>query len=73
MGLFFNYNKEGPGVPRDLPPKRGLFRFFEILGRKYSKLIGVNLLYFICSLPITAVYFYLSTIVLTALTTSTVL
>ncbi len=63
MGLFFNYNKEGPGVPRDLPPKRGFFRFFEILGRKYTKLIGLNLLYFICSLPITAVYFYLSTII----------
>lgn len=63
MGLFFNYSKEGPGVPRDLPPKRGFFRFFEILGRKYSKLIGLNLLYFICSLPVAAVYFFMSTIV----------
>lgn len=53
---FFNYSKEGPGVSRDAPRKRGFFRFFDILGRKFSKLIGVNLLYAVCSIPAFLIY-----------------
>lgn len=52
MGLFFNYNKPGPGVDKDAPKKKGVFRFFEIFGRKIGKLFQLNMLYFICSLPI---------------------
>ncbi len=52
MGLFFNYNKPGPGVDKDAPKKKGIFRFFEIFGRKIGKLFQLNMMYFICSLPI---------------------
>lgn len=52
MGLFFNYNKPGPGVDKDAPKKKGIFRFFEIFGRKIGKLFQLNMLYFLCSLPI---------------------
>ena len=63
MGLFgFNYDTPGPGVPDNLPPKKGVGLFFDILFRKISKLVGINILYALCSLPVFAVYFFLSTI-----------
>ena len=30
MGLF-DYGKEGPGVSKDAPKKKGVFLFFELL------------------------------------------
>lgn len=64
MGFFNNWaQKEGPGVPKDAPKKRGLFLFFEIIGRKYSQLIGLNFLYFLCSLPLAVIYFLLSSLI----------
>ncbi len=54
MGLFNffgNYNKPGPGVSKDEPPKAAPIRFFEIYFRKFSKLIQVNLIFF---LPVAA-------------------
>ena len=56
MGLF-NYSKPGPGVSKDAPKKKGIFLYLEILKRKFTKLFSVNLLYFICSLPMTILYF----------------
>lgn len=52
MGLFsFNYSKPGPGVDKDAPQKRGIFRYFEILFRKFWKLLQANMLCFACSIP----------------------
>lgn len=51
MGLFFNYDKPGPGVDKNAPKKKGIFRYFEIFGRKLGKLIQLNMLYFLTSLP----------------------
>ena len=52
MGLFsFNYSKPGPGVDKDAPKKKGIFLYFELLGRKFFKLCQVNMLYFLCSIP----------------------
>lgn len=48
MGLFNffgNYDRPGPGVSKDEPPKAAPIRFFEILGRKFSKLIQLNLIF----------------------------
>lgn len=59
MGLF-NYSKPGPGVDKNAPKKRGIFLFFEILGRKFWNMCKVNMLYFICSLPMIAIYYVLS-------------
>lgn len=55
---FINYNKEGKGVnPEDL--ERGpLPTFFGILGRKFWKLIPINLLYVIFSLPALVLAFF---------------
>ena len=57
MGLFNNYSKPGPGVSKDAPKKKGIFLYFELLGRKFSKLFNLNLLYFVCSLPMFILYF----------------
>lgn len=50
MGLFgfgTNYNKPGPGVEKDEIPKAAPARYFEILVRKFTKLVQVNLLFFV--------------------------
>ena len=56
MGLF-NYSKPGPGISKDAPKKKGFFLYFELFGRKFSKLISLNILYFLCSLPMMILYF----------------
>ena len=39
MGLFYNYNKEGPGVRKKGPNKRVFIRFFEAYFRKFISTI----------------------------------
>lgn len=52
MGLFRrDFDKPGPGVPKNAPRKKGFARFFEILGRDIGNLVKVNLLYQACVLP----------------------
>lgn len=61
MGLFGNnYSKPGPGVAKDAPEKKGIFRYFEMFFRKFWKLFQVNMLHFIVSLPFMAIMFILS-------------
>ena len=50
FGLF-DYNKPGPGVPRDAPPKSPFVVFFEILQRKFWNLLKVNLMFLIFNIP----------------------
>lgn len=47
MGFFGfgNYDKPGPGVSKDEPPKAAPIRFFELLFRKFSKLVQLNLIF----------------------------
>ncbi|WP_322173710.1 YesL family protein [Acutalibacter caecimuris] len=45
LGLFGNYDKPGPGVSKDEPPKAAPVRFFEVLLRKFSKLVQLNLIF----------------------------
>ncbi len=47
MGLFGfgNYDKPGPGVSKDEPPKAAPIRFFEVFARKFSKLVQLNLIF----------------------------
>ena len=47
LGIFGNYNKPGPGVNKDDPPKAAPVRFFEILLRKFWKLVQLNLIFLI--------------------------
>ena len=50
LGLFGNYDKPGPGVSKDEPPKAAPIRFFEIFWRKLSKLVQLNLIFVIPTL-----------------------
>ncbi len=47
MGLFYNYNKPGKGITREEAERRN---YFEILWRKLSKIVTVNLLYLGCNI-----------------------
>lgn len=60
MGLF-NYSKPGPGIDKNAPKKKGVFFFFEIFLRKFQKLCQTTMLFFICSLPMMAIHFFLLT------------
>lgn len=52
MGLFSrDFNRPGPGVERDAPPQRGVFRLWEVLSRDFGQLVQLNLLYQGCLLP----------------------
>lgn len=52
MGLFSNYENAGPGIPKAPQEKTDFFKFFEIYGRHFWKLMEVNLLYFIFFVPL---------------------
>lgn len=52
MGLFGGgFSNPGPGVDKDAPKKKGLFLYAEIFVRKFWKLMQVNGIYFLCSIP----------------------
>lgn len=46
------FTKPGRGIERDAKPKNAFFRFFELLIRKIYRLCILNVLYFICILPL---------------------
>ena len=53
MGIFgSDYESAGVGIPKNAPKKKGVFRFFELLFRKFWKLIQVNMLYSVFFIPI---------------------
>lgn len=47
---FGNFNKPGPGVNKDEPPKAAPVRYFEVLLRKFWKIVQANLIF---SIPAT--------------------
>ena len=51
FGLF-NVTKEGPGVAKNAPKKRGFVVFFEIYARKFWSLLVAGLLWLVVSLPL---------------------
>ena len=55
MGLFGNYAKPGPGIPKDAPPKRGLALFFDVLSREFFELVKLNLLYLLFCVPVVTI------------------
>ena len=60
MGLFNRYLKEGPGVDPDAPVRGAAAVFFGIVGRKFWKLIQINLLYVLFNIPALVVSFFLT-------------
>ena len=53
-GLFglFNYEKEGPGINKDAPPKKTFVVFFETFFRNFWKFVTINLVYCLISIPV---------------------
>lgn len=47
-----SYLKEGAGIEKDAPPKRGLGLLAETLAREFWQIVKVNLLFVICALPV---------------------
>lgn len=48
---FFDFTKEGPGVPKDGPQKHPVIIFFEVYSRKFWDLVKLNLLFTFFNLP----------------------
>lgn len=46
-----DFNKPGPGVPKNAPKKKGFARFFEIIGRDFGNLLKLNLIFMLSVLP----------------------
>ncbi len=59
MGFFPNYEKAGAGIDKNAPKKRGIFLYFELIGRYLWKLIKSNMLYTAISIPVLMLYHYL--------------
>jgi hypothetical protein len=51
MGLFTNYNKEGPGVYEDDLKHGPVVTFFQIFGSKFFKLCTTNLIFLLFNIP----------------------
>lgn len=53
MKLFFlDYNKEGPGIQKDAPPKKGIELFFDLFAREFTSLIKLNIFFILSCIPI---------------------
>ncbi len=57
---FYNYNKDGPGVPKEAPPKHPAVVFFEIYARKFWQLVTINLMFTAFNLPAVILAFLVS-------------
>ncbi len=65
MGFFsINYNKPGPGVDKDAPPKPRFFIFFEVLKRKFWHLLRVNLMFALFNIPALLIAFVVASVYL---------
>ena len=53
MSIFFNhYENSGVGISKNAPKKKGLALFLDIVGRKFWKLMEINLLYMLFYFPL---------------------
>lgn len=57
FGLF-DFTKPGKGIEKDAPEKHPFFLFFELVWRKFGRLILLNLMYFVAVLPMLAAFYY---------------
>ncbi len=58
MGLFNYYTTEAPEIDATFSQKHGISLFFDTLFRKFFKLIKVNWLYFLFSIPYFAIILF---------------
>lgn len=64
MGFLPNYNKPGPGVDKDAPPKPRFFVFFEVLKRKFWHLLKVNFMFVLFNIPALIIAYFVASIYL---------
>ncbi len=70
MGLFTrSFDKPGPGIDPDAPKKRGFFRFFELVGRKFWNFTKISPMYVAFLLPVFILYFLTAPFVLNLFST----
>jgi uncharacterized membrane protein YesL len=56
MAIFKNdYNKEGPGVGKDVAPDNGFVRFFKVIWTKFGQLVILNIVYLFACTPIVTI------------------
>ncbi|MDR0222719.1 MAG: DUF624 domain-containing protein [Oscillospiraceae bacterium] len=55
MPIFYNPQKSGRGVAKGGPEKKPFFKFFELFGRKFWKLILLNLVYIAFCVPVVTI------------------
>ncbi|WP_318259716.1 DUF624 domain-containing protein [Ruminococcus sp. YRD2003] len=64
LGLFSsNYESAGAGIAKNAPKKEGIALFFDIFFRKFWLMIGLNILFFLFTIPLWAtlpVMYYVS-------------
>ncbi len=67
-GFFgmFDYTKPGKGVSKEDVDIHGIALYFDILWRRLGKLICLNLLYVLFSIPALVIYWHLSAYLITA-------
>lgn len=65
MGIFGGgYDKPGKGVDKNEPKKKGFFLFFDIIIRKFSKIVSTNCLYTLTSIIWIAILYFFAGIIL---------
>ncbi len=52
---IYNYRKTGSGIKKGAPKKKAFFLFWEIFGAKFWKIIGLNLIFLLFSIPIVTI------------------
>ena len=62
---LFNYDKPGPGVSKDEPPKPPFIRFWQIFFRKWTNFIKINFLFLIPFIVVLALIYFLNVYVST--------
>lgn len=56
---FMNYNKPGPGVEKDEPPKPRIIVFFQIYATKFWELVKLNMIFLWFNIPALVLGYFL--------------
>lgn len=69
MAGLFNYSKAGKGINKEDLEKSGIALYFDIFGRRIWKLITLNLIYLVVSIPAILIAWAISSYLITFLMT----
>ena len=64
MGLFFNFDRPGPGVNKNSERPKGLKLFFELFFRQIGAYVALNLFYLTSLIPAIAVLWYIFMVII---------